>query len=165
MKRSVDCRLANADCRVAGVEDRVPTSTRPTRKRLMHFTKLVWLAPFYFCFFMFLGQAADQKPLVQAVDTIGMTVSDVDRSVEFFSKVLSFEKVSDVEVTGRDSEQLQGVFGLRMRLVRLKLGDEHIELTEFLAPRGRPFPVDTRSNDHWFQHIAIIVSDMDNRSF
>jgi catechol 2,3-dioxygenase-like lactoylglutathione lyase family enzyme len=29
-----------------------------------------------------------------------MTVSDVDRSVEFFSRVLSFEKVSEVEVAG-----------------------------------------------------------------
>ncbi|MEO8041943.1 MAG: VOC family protein, partial [Acidobacteriota bacterium] len=26
---------------------------------------------------------------------------------------------------------------------------------------GRPIPVDSRSNDRWFQHIAIIVSDMD----
>jgi catechol 2,3-dioxygenase-like lactoylglutathione lyase family enzyme len=43
----------------------------------------------------------------------------------------------------------------------MKLGDELIELTEYLAPRGRPFPVDTRSNDGWFQHIAIIVSDME----
>ena len=43
----------------------------------------------------------------------------------------------------------------------MRLGDEFIELTEFLAPRGRPAPVDARSNDRWFQHVAIIVSDMD----
>ena len=43
----------------------------------------------------------------------------------------------------------------------MRLGEESIELTEFLAPRGRPAPVDARSNDRWFQHIAIIVSDMD----
>jgi len=90
-----------------------------------------------------------------------MTVSDADRSVEFFSKVLSFEKVSDVEVAGAEYEHMQGVFGLRMRVVRMKLGDEFIELTEYLAPRGRPIPVDSRSNDRWFQHIAIITSDMD----
>jgi catechol 2,3-dioxygenase-like lactoylglutathione lyase family enzyme len=34
-------------------------------------------------------------------------------------------------------------------------------LTEYLAPRGRPIPTDTRSNDRWFQHIAIIARDMD----
>ncbi len=101
------------------------------------------------------------QPLVKAVDAIGFTVSDVDRSAEFFSKVLSFEKVSDVEVIGDDYEHLQGVFGLRMRVVRMKLGGEQIELTEYLAPRGRPIPVDSRSNDRWFQHIAIITSDME----
>ena len=98
---------------------------------------------------------------VVAVDAVGMTVSDVDRSVEFFTKVLSFEKVSDVEVAGSEYEHLQGLFGLRMRVVRMKLGDEFIELTEYLTPRGRPVPVDSRSNDRWFQHIAIITSDMD----
>jgi catechol 2,3-dioxygenase-like lactoylglutathione lyase family enzyme len=99
--------------------------------------------------------------LVQAVDAVGMTVSDMDRSVAFFTNVLTFEKVSDVELSGAAYERLQGVFGLRMRVVRLRLGDERIELTEYLTPRGRPIPDDSRSNDEWFQHVAIIVSDMD----
>ena len=98
---------------------------------------------------------------VAAVDAVGMTVLDADRSVEFFTKVLSFEKLSDVEVAGTEYEHLQGLFALRMRVVRLKLGDEFLELTEYLTPRGRPVPVDSRSNDRWFQHIAIITSDMD----
>jgi catechol 2,3-dioxygenase-like lactoylglutathione lyase family enzyme len=53
--------------------------------------------------------------LIRSVEAVGMTVSDMDRSVEFFSKVLSFEKISDVEVHGSEYEKLQGVFGLRMR--------------------------------------------------
>jgi catechol 2,3-dioxygenase-like lactoylglutathione lyase family enzyme len=99
--------------------------------------------------------------LVKSVDAVGMTVSDMDRSVDFFSKVLSFEKTSDVEVYGAEYEKLQGVFGLRMRVVRMKLGEEFLELTEYLTPTGRPIPVDSRSNDLWFQHVAIVVSDMD----
>src|SRR5437016_8719850 len=83
------------------------------------------------------------------------------RAVDFYSKVLTFEKVSDTEFAGENYEHLEGVFGLRMRVVRMKLGDESIELTEYLAPKGRPIPVDSRSNDRWFQHVAIIVRDMD----
>ena len=101
------------------------------------------------------------EALVKSVEAVGMTVSDIDRSVEFFSKVLSFEKVSDIEVAGSDYERLQGVFGARMRIARMRLGDEFIELTEYLAPVGRPIPLESRSNDQWFQHIAIVVSDMD----
>jgi catechol 2,3-dioxygenase-like lactoylglutathione lyase family enzyme len=99
---------------------------------------------------------------VQAVGAIGMTVRDMDRSVEFYQSVLSFQKVSDVEVAGDAYERLEGVFGLRVRIVRLQLGDEQIELTQYLAPEGRSIPEDSRSQDRWFQHVAIVVRDMDS---
>jgi catechol 2,3-dioxygenase-like lactoylglutathione lyase family enzyme len=107
------------------------------------------------------GFAQQHSALIEGVDAIGITVSDMDRAVDFYSKVLTFEKVSDTEVAGENYEHLEGVSGLRMRVVRMKLSDESIELTEYLAPKGRPIPGDSRSNDRWFQHIAIIVSDMD----
>jgi catechol 2,3-dioxygenase-like lactoylglutathione lyase family enzyme len=97
---------------------------------------------------------------VTAVDAVGMTVSDMDRALAFYTTVLPFEKVSDREVSGRPYELLSGIFGARSRLVRLRLGSEEIELTEFLAPKGRPIPPDMRGNDRLFQHIAIVVNDM-----
>jgi len=104
--------------------------------------------------------AAAEPPLVRATDAVAVTVSDMDRSVDFFTRVLTFEKVWDAEVAGADYERLQGVFGARLRVVRLRLGEEHIELHEYLAPKGRPVPPDARSNDRAFQHVAIIVRDM-----
>ena len=121
----------------------------------------VYLLIFTVSFFLCARAWAIDPPLITAVDAVGMTVRDMDRAVEFYSSVLTFEKVSDVEVWGEDYERLQGVFGLRIRVVRMNLGDESIELTEYLTPRGRPVPIDSRSHDRWFQHIAIIVSDMD----
>src|SRR5687768_3549754 len=103
---------------------------------------------------------ASEPKLVTAVDSIGLTVSDLDRSVKFYSEVLSFDKVSEIEVDGDAYEHLHGVFGLRARTARMRLGAEFIELTEYLAPKGRPAPVDMRSNDRWFQHVAIIVGDI-----
>lgn len=83
------------------------------------------------------------------------------RAVDFYSKVLFFEKVSDVEASGAEYARLQGVSGARMRVVRMRLGEEVLELTEYLAPKGRPAPAGARSNDRWFQHVAIIVNDLD----
>jgi catechol 2,3-dioxygenase-like lactoylglutathione lyase family enzyme len=97
---------------------------------------------------------------VTAVDAVGFTVSDMERAVAFYTGTLSFAKVSDRETSGRPFELLSGIFGARSRVVRLKLGTEEIELTEFLAPKGRPFPSDMKANDRAFQHIAIVVSDM-----
>jgi catechol 2,3-dioxygenase-like lactoylglutathione lyase family enzyme len=107
------------------------------------------------------AQPAQQSVLVEAVDAVGLTVADMDRSVAFYTTVLSFEPVSDVEVAGDAYDHLQGVFGLRMRVVRLRIGDECIVLTAYLTPKGRPAPGDARSHDRWFQHIAITVSDME----
>ena len=107
------------------------------------------------------GSATGGAPLVSAVGPIGLTVSDADRSAAFYTRVLGFERVLEVEVTGDDYERLQGVFGLRLRIVRMRLGDEALDLMEYLTPRGRPVPPDSRSQDRWFQHVAIVVSDMD----
>ena len=101
------------------------------------------------------------RPAIEAVDHVSIVVSDADRAIDFYTRVLDFKLVSDSEVAGRDLEALEGVFGARCRGVRLTLGDESIELIEYLTPKGRPIPTDSRSNDRWFQHVAIITSDMD----
>ena len=120
---------------------------------------------------LFLPNTSGQKALaqqlaapvhIQRVAAPSIVVSDMDRAVAFYSQPVTFEKVSDVEVFGDAYEHLEGLFGARIRVVRLRLGDESIGLKEFLTPQGRPMPVDSRSNDRSFQHIAIIVSDMDS---
>ena len=103
-------------------------------------------------------QAAAQ---VKRVDAVGITVSNMVKSVRFYQEVLGFKKISDTEVSGEQYEQLQGIFGLRMRMVRMQLGDEQIELTDYLTSGGRSIPENSMSNDLVFQHIAIVVSDMD----
>ena len=115
------------------------------------------MAPFSF------AAGAEQAPPVPvtAVDSVGIPVTDATRSAAFYTQVLGFHMLSDQEASGSDYEHLLGVFGLRLRVVRLKLGQERIELLQFLTPRGRSLPQDVHANDRYFQHIAIIVSDMD----
>src|SRR5258705_5418939 len=98
---------------------------------------------------------------VTKVEAIGMTVKDMKQSLKFYTEVLGFRKVSDTECKGTEFEKLQGVFGLNIRVARLQLGDEFIELTDYLTTGGRSIPEDAKSNDLFFQHIAIVVSDMD----
>ncbi len=108
-----------------------------------------------------LGIAHAEPPSLRSVSTIGMTVADLDASIRFFVEVLAFEEVSRREVVGDELLSAQRIESPVTRVARLKLGEEQIELTEFVSPKGRPFPEDSRSNDRWFQHVAVIVSDMD----
>lgn len=98
--------------------------------------------------------------MVQGVGPIEMTVSDADRALKFYSEVLSFEKVSDQTVHDTNYLRLEGASASDARVVRMRLGDEYIELMQFAGTQGRPVPADSHSNDRWFQHIAIVVSDM-----
>lgn len=99
---------------------------------------------------------------VAAVRSIGFTVSQMDRSIAFYSDVLAFKIISDVEVDGPEYDQLYGVFAVRARIVRMQLGEQQIELIQFISPPDlRPIPVPSYSNDLWFQHLAIVVRDME----
>ena len=106
--------------------------------------------------------AAEPRVVVQSVAAVGFTVSDIDRSIAFYGDVLAFKPVSDVEVDGPEYDQLWGIFGVRARIVRMQLGEQQLELTQFISPPdARPIPVPSYSNDLWFQHFAIVVRDME----
>lgn len=110
----------------------------------------------------FLFAAAPAGAQVEEVVSIAMTVRDADRSAGFLADVLDFVRVSEVEAKGPEHSRLVGVFGARVRIVRMRLGSEAIDLVEYLSPAdGRPVPPDSRSHDGWFQHVAIVVSDME----
>ena len=110
-----------------------------------------------------LGRAQDRPSAdVQRVQTIGFTVADVDREASFFTGVLQFEKFADFRLVGGEYGKLHGVFNASMRIVQLRLGDQVVELTQYVSPpAGRRIPVPSYSNDQWFQHMAIVVRDMD----
>jgi catechol 2,3-dioxygenase-like lactoylglutathione lyase family enzyme len=108
------------------------------------------------------GQARERLPGdVQRLEMIGFTVADADREANFFVKVLHFQQVSDFHVSGSEYDKMEGVFNANLRIVHLKLGEQMVELTQYVSPpTGRPIPVPSYSNDAWFEHLAIVVADM-----
>ena len=92
------------------------------------------------------------------------TVSDLDSSIEFLkanvNATLNYKKTLD-------DKALQNLFGikdktLKVDLASVQIGDNEVRLLDFIAKHeGRIIPYDSRSNDLWFQHIAIVVDDMD----
>ena len=95
------------------------------------------------------------------VASVTITVDDVEQSIDFYTTILGCAKISDREISGQDIDQLYGLNNVHLRLATLQLGEQTIELTEFITPKGRPIPPNLRSLDRAFQHIAIVVSDME----
>lgn len=131
--------------------DRTPPRGVPT------LSELARLATFLALLFLTISSQAG----VREVGAIGLTVNDLERVLAFYTNMLPFELVSITEAAGKDQELLLGLKGARLRVATLTLGDERITLTEHLGKKGKPIPPDSRSFDRWFQHVAIVVSDMD----
>ena len=86
---------------------------------------------------------------------ISRMVADLDQAVAFYRDGLGFRLAS----RGPGDPAPLGLPGARMEQAVLRLGDEEIALVRF-DPPGAPYPADSRSDDGWFQHLAIVVDDM-----
>ncbi len=115
-------------------------------------------APLLFVFLACSAQGAVQ-PVASGPFTL--TVSNLDTSLAFYHDVLSFEKESEHETTADSFDRLTGVFGTSTRVATLRLGTERIQLLQFITPEGRPIERSWKPNDGWFQHLALVVSDID----
>jgi catechol 2,3-dioxygenase-like lactoylglutathione lyase family enzyme len=105
--------------------------------------------------------SAEPRPLIDAVVAIELNVADATRSRAFFEQ-LGFVFVRESELSGGPLEAQSGLKHGHARRIELALGNEQIALLQYLTPAdGRSVPPDSRGNDLWFQHVAIVVQDMD----
>ena len=110
--------------------------------------------------FIFLsGYAFSQQVL--ATGPVCITVKNMDNSLRFYTRVLPFKLTGTEDFYGDNEEVLMNKFGIHYRVAHLQLGDEKIDLIDYLTAGGRAMPEVQHSNDLGFQHIAIVVSDID----
>jgi catechol 2,3-dioxygenase-like lactoylglutathione lyase family enzyme len=90
---------------------------------------------------------------------ISRMVSDLDRAEAFYRDALGFRAVGRGRVDATTLAVLGGG-GAGAEEVVMRLGAQDIGLVRLTGPCRR-YPPDSRSNDLWFQHLAIVVTDMD----
>ncbi len=93
------------------------------------------------------------------IDRVALIVSDLDRAEADYVGAFGCAAEQRDEVEPSVTRALR-IAGTRGRRSRLRLGRERIELIEFAGSAGRPYPPDSTSTDLWFQHLAIVVTDM-----
>ena len=99
------------------------------------------------------------------IASIGFSCSDAESLARFYETHLGCRRAESIEIHGGPYAELIGLPGSRLRLQRLRLGQEWLELSEVLElgpglRPGRALPRDSRSCDLWFQHICVVVADM-----
>ena len=89
---------------------------------------------------------------------IVLVTADLDAAERFFAEAFAFELVS----RGEEDASLPLLLGTpdaRARQTIMRLGEQEIGLLAF-DPPGCIYPAESNATDLWFQHFAIIVSDM-----
>ena len=94
------------------------------------------------------------------VATLSLPTGDLDGAIAFYTRALGFTVAARRTLAGEGFARITGLRGATARAATLRLGREQVELVEF-SDRGAFYPPGSTSPDLWFQHFAIVVSDMD----
>lgn len=97
-------------------------------------------------------------PVATGIARISRVVTDLGRAEAFYCEGLGFRPVPDAP-RGPDLPALLGLPGTTVTQRVLRLGAEDVALVCF-DPPGPAYPAGSRSNDLWFQHLAVVVGDL-----
>ncbi len=103
--------------------------------------------------------AASPRDFSLAANHVGITVSDLDRSVAFYRDLLGFHVAYERgEVTAEYMPRLVGIPGARLKIAGLDIPGLHLDLIEYLQPRGAGVAGPT--SDVGNVHVGYTVDDL-----
>jgi catechol 2,3-dioxygenase-like lactoylglutathione lyase family enzyme len=94
---------------------------------------------------------------ITSVNHMSFTVSNLDKSAGFYSKVLGLRLM---DVSDRDpgfSEKATGIKGAKFRIAYLSGNNCSIELVQYLSPKGKK--LDTKTSNVGSSHICFNVNN------
>ena len=97
---------------------------------------------------------------VLATNHTSFTVSDLDRSIAFFSEILGFEMVNRALRDPKLISSITGVPGADIEVAYIQGPGHRLELIQYHGPSERS-QVDSRPCDSGFAHVAYDVDDVD----
>lgn len=108
-----------------------------------------------------LGALLRRPTLPRAVRVlrISRVVFDLDRAESFYRNALGFQTIARGEPDPAALAAL-GLDHVGAVEVLMRLGADDVALVR-LTPRGHAYPAGSHCNDLWFQHMAIVVGDME----
>ena len=97
--------------------------------------------------------------MITGIHHFALTVSDMERSLAFYTGLFGLEVASDREVERDYVEKITAVPGAHQRLVHLSGYGQRLELLEYKAPRGEPRARPLQ--DAGSAHVCFITDDLD----
>ena len=97
------------------------------------------------------------------LDHVAVTVSDLDRSLQFYRDLLGLKQVGMHDLEGETISRMTGKDRVRMKVVRLVCPETpgiHIDLQQYLEPPSKLS--DSKLGDIANSHFCVVVDDITN---
>lgn len=100
--------------------------------------------------------------MINAIDHINIVVSDLERSVKFYTELLGFKEINRVHLEGEWIDEIVGLTGVVANVSFIVAPEEEpkIELLCYKAPSGESLPPNSLANTIGLRHIAFKVNDI-----
>ena len=100
--------------------------------------------------------------MIITIDHINIVVSDLERSVKFYTEVLGFEKINTVHLEGEWIDEIVGLKGVNadVTFIIAPEGEPKVELLCYKTPSGESIPSNSLANTIGLRHIALRVDDI-----
>lgn len=111
------------------------------------------------------ARSTEEEPAdsIGRVDHINLVVSDLERSVRFYTELLGFRETRRARLSGAWIEAVAGLAGVDADVVYVQPpGDgPRIELLCYRSPKGASCAENARANTVGLRHVAFRVDDLD----
>ena len=97
--------------------------------------------------------------MITAHNHTSFTVSNVERSVEFYTQIVGMQVERQFEAQGPGIEQIVALPGAHLRIAFVSMGSFRLELIEYAAPQG--LKLEMATNNVGSAHIAFTTDDID----
>jgi len=100
--------------------------------------------------------------MIRGIDHLNIVVSDMARSLAFYTGLLEFTATKEARLEGDWIERIVGLKGVQAYAVFIvpPSGEPRIELLQYLSPPGATLPQNSVSNTVGLRHFALRVDDI-----
>lgn len=100
--------------------------------------------------------------MIKGMNHVGISVSNLDRSIEFYQDMFGMTLVFSGAFGGELYETILKLKGAKGRIASLKLADAKLELFEFSHPDPKAANFDRPVCDHGITHFCLEVTDIES---
>ena len=97
--------------------------------------------------------------MITAINHISFTVADLDKSVDFYGRVLGLECISNAERDEEFSSAVTGIPGVEMKIAYMKAPNCSVELIQYT--RGEGTALATGTNQPGCTHLCFNIAGYD----